>query len=118
MAAALTVEQLFDTLAIRIDGPKAAEHSIVIDWHFTDGNGHVRLSLSNGALIQTPEPRSKVDADLTLTLTKMQLLGLMAGQGLDEHRAVRRHRGPADAAGPAGHPGPRVRDRDALSTWH
>ena len=26
MAAALTVEQLFDTLAIRIDGPKAAEH--------------------------------------------------------------------------------------------
>ena len=32
MAAALTVEQLFDTLAIRIDGPKAAEHSIVIDW--------------------------------------------------------------------------------------
>ena len=84
MAGALTVEQLFDTLAIRIDGPKAAEHSIVIDWHFTDGNGRVRLSLSNGALIQTPEPRSKVEADLTLTLTKMQLLGLMAGQGLGD----------------------------------
>ena len=84
MAGALTVEQLFDTLAIRIDGPKAAEHSIVIDWHFTDGNGHVRLSLSNGALIQTPEPRSKVEADLTLTLTKMQLLGLMGGQGLGD----------------------------------
>ena len=84
MAAALTVEQLFDTLAIRIDGPKAAEHSIVIDLNFTDGNGRVRLSLSNGALIQTPEPRSKVEADLTLTLTKMQLLGLMAGQGLGD----------------------------------
>ena len=83
MAAALTVEQLFDTLAIRVDGPKAAQHRIVIDWKFTDGNGEVRLSLSNGALIQTPNPRSRVDVDLTLTLTKPQLLGLMAGHGLE-----------------------------------
>ena len=83
MAAALTVEQLFDTLAIRVDGPKAAEHRIVIDWKFTDGNGQVRLSLSNGALIQTPNPRSQLDVDLTLTLTKLQLLGLMAGRGLE-----------------------------------
>ena len=83
MAAALTVEQLFDTLAIRVDGPKAAEHRIVIDWRFTDGNGEVRLSLSNGALIQTPNPRSQLDVDLTLTLSKLQLLGLMAGHGLE-----------------------------------
>ncbi len=82
MAAALTVEQLFDTLAIRIDGPRAAAHRMVIDWNFTDGNEKVRLSLSNGALIQTPNPRSELDVDLTLTLTKPQLLGLMAGQGL------------------------------------
>ena len=83
MAAALTVEQLFDTLAIRVDGPKAAEHRIVIDWNFTDGNGKVRLSLSNGALIQTPNPRSQLDVDLTLTLSKLQLLGLMGGHGLE-----------------------------------
>jgi alkyl sulfatase BDS1-like metallo-beta-lactamase superfamily hydrolase len=37
--------------------------------------------LSNGALIQTPNPRSRVDTDLSLRLTKAQLLGLMAGQG-------------------------------------
>ena len=47
----------------------------------------MRLTLSNGALIQTPNPRSQLDADLTLTLTKPQLLGLLAGQGLDGHRA-------------------------------
>ena len=111
MAAALTVEQLFDTLAIRIDGPRAAEHRIVIDWNFTDGNGKVRLSLSNGALIQTPNPRSQLDVDLTLTLTKLQLLGLMAGQRTGRDRAHRRRRRPADAAGPARHPGPGVRDR-------
>lgn len=84
MAGALTVEQLFDTLAIRIDGPRAAEHPMVIEFDFTDGNGKVRLTLSNGALIQTAEPRTDLDADLTLSLTKLQLLGLMAGRGLDD----------------------------------
>jgi alkyl sulfatase BDS1-like metallo-beta-lactamase superfamily hydrolase len=39
--------------------------------------------LSNGALIQTENPRSQAAADLTLTLTKPQLLGLLAGHGLD-----------------------------------
>ena len=60
MAGALTVEQLFDTLAIRIDGPRAAAAgSLVIDWRFTDSGSTVRLSLSNGALIQTGNPRTK-----------------------------------------------------------
>ena len=39
MAGALTVGQLFDTLAIRVDGPRAAGQSLVIDWNFTDGHG-------------------------------------------------------------------------------
>jgi linear primary-alkylsulfatase len=83
MAAALTIEQLFDTLAIRIDGPRAATGSLVIDWHFTDTGATVRLALSNGALIQTGNPSTKAAADLTLTLTKPQLLALLAGHGLD-----------------------------------
>ncbi len=83
MAAALTVEQLFDTLAIRVDGPRAASQALVIDWHITDTGSTVRLALSNGALIQTENPKGKVAADLTLTLTKAQLLGLLAGRGLD-----------------------------------
>jgi len=83
MAGALTVEQLFDSLAIRIDGPRAAAESLVIDWHFTDTGVTVRLALSNGALIPTQNPRTQAAADLTLTLTKPQLLGLLAGRGLD-----------------------------------
>ena len=83
MAAALTVEQLFDTLAIRVDGPRAASQALVIDWHVTDTGSTVRLALSNGALIQTENPKGKAAADLTLTLTKAQLLGLLAGRGLD-----------------------------------
>lgn len=83
MAAALTVEQLFDTLAIRVNGPRAGGEKLCIEWIFTDLDTKVRMTLSNGALIQTPNPRTKATADLTLTLTKAQLLGLLAGSGLD-----------------------------------
>ena len=87
MASALTVEQLFDTIAIRIDGPRAAAESLVIECHFTDridtdGGSTLRLTLSNGALIQTENPRTAATPDLTLTLTKAQLLGLLGGHGL------------------------------------
>ena len=83
MAAALTIEQLFDTLAIRVDGPRAAPESLVIDWRFTDTGTDVRLTLSNGALIPTVNPKTEAKADLTLALTKPQLLGLLGGGGLD-----------------------------------
>ncbi len=83
MTAALTVEQLFDSLAIRVNGPRAAATSLVIDWQFTDLGSTLRLALSNGALIQTENPRTQATADLTLRLTKPQLLGVLAGHGLD-----------------------------------
>ncbi|MGW4367218.1 alkyl/aryl-sulfatase [Nocardia takedensis] len=83
MAAALSVEQLFDTVAIRVNGPRAARESFRIEWNFTDLDTVVRLTLSNGVLIQTPDPRSKVPVDLTVNLTHAQLLGVLAGKGLD-----------------------------------
>ena len=95
MAAALTVDQLFDTLAIRVDGPRAASDSFAIQWTFTDTGEIVRLTLSNGALIQTHNPKTSIDPDLELSLTKQQLLGLMAGHGLDGID----HHGDADVLG-------------------
>ncbi|NUS44455.1 MAG: MBL fold metallo-hydrolase [Mycobacteriaceae bacterium] len=83
MAAALSIEQLFDTVAIRLNGPRAAAHSLVIDWQFNDLDTTMRLTLSNGALIRTIDPRRKTDVDLTLTLTKPQLVALLAGRGID-----------------------------------
>jgi alkyl sulfatase BDS1-like metallo-beta-lactamase superfamily hydrolase len=82
LAAALSVEQLFDSLAIRVNGPRAAAESFVIEVKFSDLGTTVRLTLSNGALIQTENPRTKAAVDLTLRLTKAQLLGLVAGGGL------------------------------------
>ncbi|MFC8529294.1 alkyl/aryl-sulfatase [Nocardia sp. NPDC057227] len=83
MAAALSVEQLFDTIAIRVDGPRAAGESLVLDWHFTDPALTLRTTLSNGALIRTVDPRSAATVDLTITLTKNDLLGVLAGAGVD-----------------------------------
>ncbi|MEV4598727.1 alkyl sulfatase dimerization domain-containing protein [Amycolatopsis sp. NPDC049253] len=84
MTAALTVEQLFDSLAIRVDGPRAAADPLTIEWRFTDLATTIRTTLSNGALIRTANPKSAVDVDLTLTLTKQPLLGLLSGGGADD----------------------------------
>jgi alkyl sulfatase BDS1-like metallo-beta-lactamase superfamily hydrolase len=81
MGAALTIEQLLDSLAIRVNGPRAAAESLVIDCRFADTGTEVRLTLSNGALIPTVNPRTRAKADLTLSLTKAQLLGLLAAGG-------------------------------------
>ncbi|MFC4117068.1 alkyl/aryl-sulfatase [Nonomuraea zeae] len=82
MLDALTVEQIFDSLAIRIDGPQAWTESLAIDWHLTDLNQRHRTTLSNGVLIHQADPPPQ-PADLTLTLTKPQLLGLLTGRPAD-----------------------------------
>ncbi len=79
MAVALSVEQVFDSLAIRVDGQRAAAERLVVDWTFTDLGETVRTMLSNGVLVQTTTQVGG-QADLTLTLTKSGLLGLLAGQ--------------------------------------
>ncbi|MGN9841463.1 alkyl/aryl-sulfatase [Nonomuraea sp. H19] len=80
--AALTVEQIFDSLAVRVDGPKAWNERLSIDWHLTDLRERHRTTLSNGALIHQMNPKDD-SADLTLRLTKAQLAGLLAGKGVE-----------------------------------
>ncbi|MFG3345688.1 alkyl/aryl-sulfatase [Streptomyces sp. NPDC048018] len=86
MAMALSVDQLADSLAIRVNGPRAWDVRLTLDWKVTDQGRVWRLTLSNGALtyrtrdLDAPTGRP---ADLTLTLTKAQLPALLGGQGLD-----------------------------------
>jgi len=77
LAPALTITQLFDSIAIRINGPKAWSERLSIGWHFTDTHENYRMELSNGALIHYPTTGNQA-ADLTVTLTKPQLLQLLA----------------------------------------
>ncbi|MEO3876617.1 alkyl sulfatase dimerization domain-containing protein [Nonomuraea sp. B12E4] len=80
--AALTVEQIFDSIAIRLDGPRAWHDRLSIDWYVTDLRERHRTTLSNGALIHQMNPLDE-SADLTLKLTKAQLIGLLAGKGVE-----------------------------------
>ncbi|MEW9554019.1 alkyl/aryl-sulfatase [Nonomuraea sp. NPDC050783] len=81
--AALSVAQIFDTLAVRVDGPRAWHERLAIDWHLTDLGEHHRTILSNGALIHQQDPPAAEPPDLTLRLTKAQLVELMAGKGVE-----------------------------------
>ena len=77
LAPALTITQLFDSIAIRINGPRAWNERLSVGWHFTDAHENYRMELSNGALIHYPTTGNRA-ADLTVTLTKPQLLQLLA----------------------------------------
>jgi alkyl sulfatase BDS1-like metallo-beta-lactamase superfamily hydrolase len=90
MVMALSTEQLFDSIAIRIDGPRAWDEDLVIDVELTDEGRRHRLTLHNGTLThrvlrqEAPSGPSRPPAGLTLALTKPELVGLLAGQGLDK----------------------------------
>jgi alkyl sulfatase BDS1-like metallo-beta-lactamase superfamily hydrolase len=50
-AAEMTLTQVFDYLAIRLDGPALAElGDFQLDWHVSDMDEDVRLTVSNGTL--------------------------------------------------------------------
>jgi len=76
MAGALTTTQLFDTVAIRIDGPKAWNEHFAIAWHLTDEDQRYRMELSNGALVHWPT-HSDATADVAITLSHADLVALL-----------------------------------------
>ena len=106
MIGALDVEQVFDFVALRIDGPRAWDVSLSIDWVFTDLGRTTRTTLSNGVLSHTSSPRA-TPVDLTVTLTKPQLFGVLLTGGLDDvatagdTAALDRVRGLLDTADPS-----------------
>ncbi|MFF3839440.1 alkyl/aryl-sulfatase [Streptomyces sp. NPDC001930] len=83
MAVALTTEMLLDSIAVRIDGPRAWDEDLTVDLALTDEGRRHRLTLHNGALTHRAVTEPRTPAGLTLTLTKPQLLGVLAGKGLD-----------------------------------
>lgn len=77
MYAALNPAQVFDAIAIRVDGPKAWAERLSIGIELTDLGETYRLDLRNGVLIHHS---AQVDgADLILRMPKAALVGLLAG---------------------------------------
>ena len=81
-AGALELEQLFDSVALRIDGPRAWDEHLAIDWIFSDLGRTIRTTLTNGVLSQTPDPPADA-VDLTITLTKTRLFDVLLQGELD-----------------------------------
>jgi len=77
LLAALTVTQLFDTLAIRLVGPRAWNESFAINWVITDTHELYRLELSHGALIHYPVSRPRL-ADLNVRISRSRLVQAVA----------------------------------------
>jgi len=84
LLAALTVEQLLDAIAIRIDGPRAWDEVLTVDWRFTDLGQTHRATLRNGVLTHRIVEEVGEAPDLTLVLERPQMLGVILGVGLDQ----------------------------------
>jgi alkyl sulfatase BDS1-like metallo-beta-lactamase superfamily hydrolase len=79
LVAALTVPQVFDSLAVRVDGPRAWDHHLAICWDITDeGATHV-TELRNGALNHRTVS-DRPEGCTTFRLTRAALVGLVTGR--------------------------------------
>src|SRR5579875_1564383 len=76
----LTPEQIFDTLAISVNGPRAWDLDLTLDITLADLATNYRLTLRNGVLVYRKLPADSATADATARLdTKDRLLAAAAG---------------------------------------
>lgn len=76
---ALTVEQLFDAIALRVDGPRAWSAVLVLDWHVTDEQLVHRTALRNGLLVHHDVDDDAPGAGAVFHLTRPDLIGVLLG---------------------------------------
>lgn len=76
---ALTVPQIFDSVAVRVDGPRAWDRHITIAWVFTDEDAIHVTELRNGALNHRPVAAAPPGIT-TFRLTRPGLAGLLTGR--------------------------------------
>jgi alkyl sulfatase BDS1-like metallo-beta-lactamase superfamily hydrolase len=71
----LTVSQLLDAMAIRLDGPRAWEQHLRIDWVVTDPDEQHAIAVRNGVLRHRPGRHDpKADAGLVVEREALNLL--------------------------------------------
>jgi alkyl sulfatase BDS1-like metallo-beta-lactamase superfamily hydrolase len=80
MLSQLTPEQMFDVLAISINGPRAWDLDLALDVTFADLGTNYRLTLRNGVLVYRRRPADASTATATVTLAaKMRLVAAALG---------------------------------------
>ena len=79
MMEQLTPEQMFDVLAISVNGPRAWDLDLAIDVTF-GGQDNYRLTLRNGVLVYRKVAADEATAHATLRLdSKLRLISLLGG---------------------------------------
>lgn len=79
LAYSLSVSQVFDSIAVRVDGPRAWDEHLQIAWNITDDGTTYLIELCNGALHHRTITDPPEDVT-TFTLTRPSLIGLVTGQ--------------------------------------
>ncbi len=78
--AQLTPEQIFDGLALSINGPRAWDVDLAIDVVFAERDGDYRLTLRNGVLVHRAVTADAASANVTVRLDNtLRLLAVLAG---------------------------------------
>ncbi len=78
VVAALTVDMVFDLLAVRLNGPRADGAELAVNWRFTDTGEEWALRLEHSALNYVP--RLDGSAGVTVTLARTTLDAILAQQ--------------------------------------
>lgn len=76
---AMDLDLFFDYLAMRLNGPKAADKRITLNFTFTDPNEKYFLEMANGVLNHTADVQED-DADATITLSRETLNAIILGE--------------------------------------
>jgi alkyl sulfatase BDS1-like metallo-beta-lactamase superfamily hydrolase len=84
MLMALSVDQLIDSVAIRVNGPKAWDLKLRMDWSLPALKKVWHLTLQHGVLTYRSDTKKDPGAGVTLTMTKPQLLAMLGGKGLGD----------------------------------
>jgi alkyl sulfatase BDS1-like metallo-beta-lactamase superfamily hydrolase len=80
MLSQLTPEQIFDSFALRVDGPRSWDLDIAIDISFADVASNYRLTLRNGVLVYRKVAADASTASVTVALdNKIRLLAVAMG---------------------------------------
>jgi len=80
MLSQLTPEQIFDSFALRVDGPRSWDLDIAIDISFADVATNYRLTLRNGVLVYRKVAADAGTANVTVVLdNKIRLLAVAMG---------------------------------------
>ncbi|HEX4116359.1 MAG TPA: alkyl sulfatase dimerization domain-containing protein [Solirubrobacteraceae bacterium] len=80
VAKALSLEQLWDAMGARLDGPRAWDTTIKLAWNFTDVGERWSVTVENGALSAIRD-RLVEDCHAKVTLTRAALDAVLLGEG-------------------------------------